>query len=173
MEQKIIYIMLSDTGSLLSRMIRLYTREDLNHTSIAFDDELNEVYSFGRKNPRNPFVGGFVREKIHGHLFMSNERPTNCAIYCCKVDIQSYNHIRDQIKMIEDNHDQYTYNILGLFGVMLNIEIEPEKAFFCSQFISFLFQTNWCMYREQALFTRYPTRYCKFLETSTAFPRKS
>src|SRR5690554_4029031 len=121
-EMKTIYIILTDTGSLLSRMIRLYTRAELNHTSIAFDDQFNEVYSFGRKDPRNPFVGGFVRENIYGELFMNNDRLTNCAIYSCKVDILSYECIRDQIKMIEANHDQYSYNILGLFGVMLNIK---------------------------------------------------
>ncbi len=140
-EQKTIYIILTDTGSFLSRMIRLYTGDDLNHTSIAFDDQLNEVYSFGRKYQRNPFVGGFVRENIRDDLFMNSDRQTSCAIYCCKVDIQSYNDIRNHIKQIEANCDQYTYNFLGLFGVMLNIEVGSEKAFFCSQFVSFLFQS--------------------------------
>ncbi len=140
-EQKTIYIILTDTGSLLSRMIRLYTREQLNHTSIAFDDQLNEVYSFGRKDQRNPFIGGFVRENIRGHLFMNQDRQTSCAIYCCKVAITSYNNIRSQIKHIEANRDEYSYNFLGLFGVLLNIEVGSEKAFFCSQFVSYLFHS--------------------------------
>jgi hypothetical protein len=139
-EQKTIYIILTDTGSILSRMIRLYTRAELNHCSIAFDDQLGEVYSFGRKYPRNPFIGGFVRENIRGHLFISSHRPTNCAIFRCTLDIQSYNLIREQIHIIEADHEQYSYNIFGLFGVLLNIEVEPEKAFFCSQFISYLFE---------------------------------
>lgn len=140
-DQKTIYIILTDTGSFLSRMIRLYTKEDLNHTSIAFDDQLSEVYSFGRKDPRNPFVGGFVRENIQGELFMNNDRETSCAIYCCTVDIKSYNTIREQIKHIEANRADYSYNFLGLFGVMLNIEVGSDKAFFCSQFVSFIFQS--------------------------------
>lgn len=139
-EQKTIYIILTDTGSILSRMIRLYTRAELNHCSIAFDDQLDEVYSFGRKNPRNPFIGGFVKEDVRGHLFMSSHRPTNCAIFRCSLNAQSYNVIREQIHQIEADHDQYSYNILGLFGVLLNIEVKPAKAFFCSQFISYLFE---------------------------------
>ena len=57
-----IYIVLTDTGTLLSKAIGLYTRKDLNHASIAFDEELKEMYSFGRKQRHNPFVGGFVKE---------------------------------------------------------------------------------------------------------------
>ena len=63
--KKTIYIVLTDTGTLLSKAIGMYTRKDLNHTSIAFDEQLNEMYSFGRKQRHNPFVGGFVKEKCY------------------------------------------------------------------------------------------------------------
>ena len=33
--KKTIYIVLTDTGTLLSKAIGMYTRKDLNHTSIA------------------------------------------------------------------------------------------------------------------------------------------
>ena len=46
---KTIYIVLTDTGTLLSKTIGMYTRKDLNHASIAFDEQLTEMYSFGRK----------------------------------------------------------------------------------------------------------------------------
>lgn len=42
-------------------------QEPLNHVSIALDRELTEVYSFGRKQPDNPFIGGFVKEDIFFH----------------------------------------------------------------------------------------------------------
>ena len=45
MSTKNIYIILTDTGTLLSRMIKLYTKDELNHVSISFDDQLSEVYS--------------------------------------------------------------------------------------------------------------------------------
>ena len=61
---KKIYIMLTFTGTTLSRVIKIYTRNDYSHASIALDPELSECIVFGRKKPRNPFIGGFIKEKI-------------------------------------------------------------------------------------------------------------
>lgn len=46
-----IWIVLTGTGTWFSRMIQYFTKAPLNHASIAFDSELCEVYSFGRKKP--------------------------------------------------------------------------------------------------------------------------
>jgi hypothetical protein len=51
---KDIYIVLTGTGTAFSGFIRWFTKADLNHASIAFDSELREVYSFGRKKMYNP-----------------------------------------------------------------------------------------------------------------------
>ena len=55
--------MLTFTGTTLSRVIKIYTRNDYSPASIALDPELSEMYSFGRKKPRNPFIGGFIKRK--------------------------------------------------------------------------------------------------------------
>ena len=59
-----IYIVLSFTGTILSRIVRFYTRKEYSHVSIALDENLDEMYSFGRLNPYNAFIGGFVHEGI-------------------------------------------------------------------------------------------------------------
>lgn len=140
-ETKLIYILFSDTGTLFSKTIRLYTRMPLNHTSIAFDPDLRELYSFGRKQPDNPFNGGFVKEFVRGSIIRNGQR-TMCALYCCEVSLPVYERIRLRIQQMEQNCEQYRYNLLGLFGVLLNVSIEPEKSFFCSQFVAALFRDN-------------------------------
>ena len=45
---KKIYIILTFTGTALSRIIKLTTRVEFAHVSIALDEELKEMYSFGR-----------------------------------------------------------------------------------------------------------------------------
>lgn len=60
-----IYIVLTYTGTLLARIVRFYTRKEYSHVSIALDENLNMMYSFGRLNPYNAFVGGFVHERIN------------------------------------------------------------------------------------------------------------
>ena len=69
METKNIYVVLSDTGSVLTRLIGFYTKSRYNHCSISFDPEFKSLYSFGRKQPRNPFIGGFVEESFYDGTF--------------------------------------------------------------------------------------------------------
>lgn len=136
-----IYVLLTDTGTLFTRLIRVFTRASLNHASIAFDQELKEVYSFGRKKPNNPLIGGFVKEDLSGELFNS----AACAVYCCTVSDETYEQIRKHIQEIEKNEHQYKYNFIGLFGVLFKIRIRRKYAYFCSQFVATILQDNGVM----------------------------
>ena len=57
-----IYIVLSHTGSIVSRIIGRVTGKVYNHASISVDASLETMYSFGRVHPYNPVWGGFVKE---------------------------------------------------------------------------------------------------------------
>lgn len=126
------YILLTDTGTLFTKLIKLYTKKTYNHASIAFCSDLSEVYSFGRKTARNPFIGGFVKECINSSLF----NQAKCAIYSFEVTELQFEKMGRYIQYIEAQKKQYRYNFLGLFGFILNKPIKREKAFFCSQFVA-------------------------------------
>lgn len=130
MEEKKIYIVLTDTGTLLTRLIKLYTKKPYNHASISFDAYLTEVYSFGRKRPHNPFIGGFVKENVRSYFF----EQAGCAIYSLEVTEADRAKMKHYINDIEAEKDVYRYNFLGLFGFLFNKPLKREKAFFCSQF---------------------------------------
>jgi hypothetical protein len=136
--EKEIYILLTDTGTFFTRIIRTFTRDPLNHASIAFDEDLNEVYSFGRKNPSNPFFGGFVRENVRCEFF----GEAKCAVYRCTVSQSTYNSIRSQIQHFVQYQELYKYNLVGILGVLFNIEWERRYAYFCSQFVATLFERS-------------------------------
>lgn len=134
MIERRVYILFTNTGSLLTKLIKLYTKKPYNHASIALDRNLLEVYSFGRKTVRNPFIGGFVKEDVKSGLF----KQADCAIYsftATEDQIQKMNHLLIQF---EAQKKDYRYNFLGLFGVIFNKPIKRKKAFFCSQFVAFL-----------------------------------
>lgn len=131
-KEKTIYVLLTDTGTLLTRMIKSYTKKPYNHASIAFDNELDEIYSFGRKTVKNPFIGGFVREDIHSVLF--HQAP--CAIYSLTINNDEYQKMFQYIQEISAKKELYRYNFIGLFGVMLKKPIYRKNAFFCSQFVA-------------------------------------
>lgn len=126
-----IYLVLSDTGTVLTKMIKLYTGTPYNHASIAFDKELVELYSFGRKQPRNPFIGGFVKENTSSPIFSG----ATCAIYSCEVTQEQLKNMKNYIGLIEREKQKYKYNFIGLFAIMLNIQFSRDYAFCCSQFV--------------------------------------
>ncbi|MEO3946089.1 hypothetical protein [Gorillibacterium sp. CAU 1737] len=133
--ERTVYILLTDTGTWFTRMIRLYTKDSYNHASLAFDEELTEVYSFGRRRPNNPFVAGFVRENLRGEFF----RNADCSVFACRVNETSYLKMKERIAQMEGDASRYRYNLLGVFAVMLKVvELEREDAFFCSEFVATL-----------------------------------
>lgn len=132
MQEKNLYFLFTDTGTYMNRMINFVTKQPLNHVSIAFDPELKEVYSFGRKRPNNPFIGGFVEEDIRSDFL----RSSDCAIYTFKLTEEECNSVKERIAEIELRKHNYKYNILGLFGVLLQVELKREDALFCSQFVA-------------------------------------
>ena len=66
LKSRYIYIMLSKTGTLFSETIRVYTKDYYNHASLGLDEGLYNLYSFGRKTPKNPLIAGFIKEDIEG-----------------------------------------------------------------------------------------------------------
>ena len=66
---KKVYIVLTHTGTTLSKIIKSYTKDEFSHVSISLDEKLNEMYSFGRLHPYNPFWAGFVHEAINKGTF--------------------------------------------------------------------------------------------------------
>lgn len=129
---KDIYIVLTNTGTVLANVISYCTKEHLSHVSISFDEELTEIYSFGRKHQRNPFIGGFIQEDVNGPLF----RQSQCAIYRLQVNETEYIKIRNQIQHFEQYADRYRYNFLGMIAVYFNFHWDRENHYFCSQFVS-------------------------------------
>lgn len=133
-----VYVLLTDTGTVLGKLIKLYTRKPHNHASIVIDDQFNKVYSFGRRNPRNPFFAGFVEENIRGGIF----RKADCAIYCITITEKQFQTMNRKLRDMEENKENYRYNLIGLIAVVLNLEIDRKNAFFCSHFVAAILEES-------------------------------
>lgn len=83
-KMKKIYIVLTYTGTILSKIIKLYTKKEYSHVSIALDQDLKYMYSFGRLNPYNAFIGGFVHEEIDKGTF-KRFKNTKSLVYDINV----------------------------------------------------------------------------------------
>lgn len=129
---KKVYIVFTNTSSLLSILIQLYTKNKLNHVLLSFDQHLQEIYSFGRKKTYNPFIGGFVREKIAAGLF----KKARCEVYSYTISESDYEQMLTKVRQFESEKDLYRYNLLGQFAIILNYKLNRKNAFFCSQFVA-------------------------------------
>ncbi|MRG87190.1 hypothetical protein [Salinibacillus xinjiangensis] len=134
-DHQFVYIMLSDTGTLFTSVIKKYTKAPYNHASLSFDPELREMYSFGRKNPNNPLHGGFVKEDIFQGTY-SKYKDTTCVIYRLAVTARQVEKMKRIMNVFIRNNDKFLYNILGVIGVSLREPVEFSNSYFCSQFVA-------------------------------------
>lgn len=138
---KEIYIVLTHTGTTLSRIIKYYTKEKYTHVSIGLDSDLKELYSFGRLNPYNPYKGGFIHEELNKGTF-ARFRNTIGAVYSLKLTAEQYEKINCLIKTMKLNKDKYKFNIIGLFLVSINKKYERENRFYCAEFVKYILETT-------------------------------
>ncbi|KKO54904.1 hypothetical protein [Paenibacillus sp. DMB20] len=130
-----VFILLTNTGTLFTKLIQSYTRAPYNHASISFDRELSELYSFGRKNPNNPLNGGFVKEDIKTGTF-SKYPDTTCVIYELKVSDREVEKMKRVLQIFIRQHKKFLYNILGVIGIAIKEPVEFSNSYFCSQFVA-------------------------------------
>ncbi len=132
-----IYIVLTMTGSALSKIVKVYTKKEYGHVSIALDKELERMYSFGRLNPYNPYIGGFVHEYIHKGTFY-RFRNTTCEVLRVRVTDEQYEKLEKVILKMESEKEKYKFNIAGLFAVSINKRIAKENYLYCAEFLKYV-----------------------------------
>ena len=131
---KKLYIVISQTGTLLSRILKAITGAEYNHASICLDEDLQYMYSFGRKNPYNPFRAGFVTESPNFGTF---KRFSDTKVKVLSIDISNEKHkaICDRINYMLENKKQFGYNYLGLWLAWFKIVVKSKSRFYCSEFV--------------------------------------
>jgi inositol transport system substrate-binding protein len=132
---KTIYILLTRSGTLLSKLVHFFTADRYTHASISFDDSLQPLYSSARKNGETMFPAGPCREYFHRGFYKKN-RQIPCALYALAVPEESYLQAQEEIHRIISRSDEYHFNIAGLFLCRMNIPYNRKRKFFCSQFVA-------------------------------------
>lgn len=133
---KPVYIVLTRTNTILSRLIYAVTKNKYTHASLSLDTDFRCLYSFGRKNPKLLLPAGFVKESIYEGVFGAFEN-IHCAVY--KVDVSDENHAKlcDLLNTMELKGHTYRFNILGLPLCLIGFKKKRDVHFFCSQFVAY------------------------------------
>lgn len=138
---KKIYIILTHTGTILSTIIKYYTKDEFSHVSIALDADLEEMYSFGRLHPYNPFLGSFVHESIKKGTF-KRFKNTKAKVYSLFVTDDQYEKARKVIEYFNCNREKYRFNLLGLACVSINKKITKKNTFYCAEFVRHILKVS-------------------------------
>lgn len=140
-DEQSVFILLTNTGTLFTRVIQTYTKAPYNHASISFDRNLHELYSFGRKHPNNPLNGGFVREDIQTGTY-SKYPNTTCVIYELRVSSREVEKMKRVLHIFVRSQQKFLYNLLGVIGVAIKEPVEFSNSYFCSQFVAEILQRS-------------------------------
>ena len=129
-----VYIVLSQTGTALSRILKLVTRAPYNHSSIALTEDLKTMYSFGRLHPYNPFRGGFVEESP-SHGTFKRFKNTKVMVLETEISADLYSELGQLIQQMLTEKASYHYNYWGLFLAALRIPVKKRNSYYCSEFV--------------------------------------
>lgn len=132
--EKHLFVVLSQTGTFPSRLIKLFTHAQYNHASLALTPDLKEMYSFGRVSTYQPLRGGFVKESPDYGTFFRFYRA-GIAVVRFAVSQQQYEGVRVRLQTMYERRKQYKYSYKGLLYAIKKRAYRRENYFFCSEFV--------------------------------------
>ena len=138
--EKSVYVVLSQTGTMFSKALKFFTGAEYNHASISLTPTLENMYSFGRLNPYNPFIGGFVEEGKNKGTFKRFYK-TKAVVLEFKVGEEKYNAIKYFIEYFRTNKLDFHYNYLGVLFACFKKYHKSSKRFYCSEFVKTCLET--------------------------------
>ena len=100
---KTLYIFLTRSGTLVSNLVYALTGAEYTHISLAFDENLNTLYSSTRKNGYTMFPAGPSREYLNKGVFRLRENIP-CALYALEVSDEAYARAKRRAEPAQAQH---------------------------------------------------------------------
>ena len=132
---KKVYVILSRTGTIPSRIIGLATGSQFTHASLALFPCRHKLYSFARRKMRNFLVAGFIHEDIDSFVFAKHPN-SSCNVYEITVSDMAYEKMSDKIASFEQKYLKHKYNFVGAITSQFGIKRTLKYRYTCSQFVS-------------------------------------
>jgi hypothetical protein len=134
MEKNYLYVVLTRTNTVISRLIQLFKNDEYTHAAISLDKELNYMYGFSRRKTYNPFIGRFKKEDINEGLYKFCDTLPG-AIIEIEVSKEQYERAKALLDHFISNSSLYKYNYMGLLHSLFNKSAFYNDRFLCSEFV--------------------------------------
>ena len=131
-----VYVVFFVTNTMMGKMIQFATRNSYSHVALAFEEDLQTMYSFARYHINSPISGGFVIE--HPQRYLNGNRDVEIKL--CKVPVSEvdYRRIRKTIDFFCQNKDLMLYNTVNAILSLVNKKIKVENTYTCIEFVTYL-----------------------------------
>lgn len=130
-----VYIVISQTTSRFGGMIRKVLGCYYNHASIAFDEKLENLYSFGRFKQRMPLLAGLIKE-YPARFLVGKQQQVPVCIYQIPITEEQYRNGLKRIQEISEDEDEYLYNLFSVLSYPLSGGFATYKAYSCVEFVA-------------------------------------
>lgn len=131
---KKIYVLLTKTGTVPSKIIGKLSRARFSHASLSIDNEFTDMFSFGRKGMK-VFPRGFAKENLRTRVFKKYENCL-CEVFSTEVTDENYEGIKNKARYFNDNKDLFGFSYIGIFACWFRIKLKFKNRYFCSQCVS-------------------------------------
>ncbi len=134
MENKYLYIVLTRTNTVMSKLIQILKNDKYTHAAISLDKNLEQMYSFGRKYTFNPFVGRFKKEDIGAGIYKLSPTVPSVIIEV-QVSNEQYEKAKELLGQFISNSHLYKYNYIGILHNLFKKSLCYKNRFLCSEFV--------------------------------------
>jgi hypothetical protein len=128
-----VYVVLSRSTTVPSRVIRMVTGDEYTHASLALDPGLELMFSFGRRRVLNPFAGCFKRERFDDALYQGMDVLPGLVLEV-PVTTAQRDAVRARVAEILLDGHTYRYNFPGALA-RGRVGREDDRRYFCSEFV--------------------------------------
>lgn len=131
---KTIYILLTKSTTICSKVVYMATKSEYTHASISLDKNFDKLYTFSRRYKHLLLPAGFVVESAYDGI-MGDSDDMNCAVYELSISNDSYRKLVRMFRHMDYHKKKYRYSILGLPMCFFKKRYERKGYYFCSQFV--------------------------------------
>lgn len=135
-KQHHVYVIFLTTNTYMGKMIRFFTRNRYSHVALAFDENLNRMYSFARYHINSPISGGFVEE--HPERYLNGGKDVMIKVCKVPVSIEEYHRMKDTIDYFCKNREIMIYNTINAVLSLMKKRLTIKDSYTCIEFVTYL-----------------------------------
>lgn len=133
--QDYIYIVLSQTTSVVAKSLKKVLKNEYTHMSLSFHKDLSKMYTFARVVRENPFMGGPTTEKLQDYFFGKKNTTLKMKVYRIPITSEQKQKAIQFIKTVFTDTEGYRYNFLQPLEVLFKKPVPIYKTYVCSAFV--------------------------------------